>query len=145
MNNNIVSGAIKGVLGSLGKMRLYDQKEANEVAAEAKRLQEAVNPTIEALRSQTKILQAKGDIVVAQLEGVADNARVQTKVVVAAANTMEVLAEESRNCSAAMDRIYQVASQNMGAIEALLAEDSGSEPESQRLPGSGQFFLPSRR
>jgi ABC-type transporter Mla subunit MlaD len=126
-------------------MRLYTQKEANEATAEAKRLQESVNPTIEALRSQTKILQAKGDIVVAQLEGVADNARVQTKVVVAAANTMEVLAEESRNRSAAMDRIYSVASQNMGAIEALLAEDSGSEPESQRLPESGQFFLPSRR
>jgi methyl-accepting chemotaxis protein len=147
--NNIVSDAIKGLLGSLGKMRLYTQEETNELAAETKRLQEAVNPTVENLRLQSVSIRAKADIVVAQLQNVSESAKAQTDVVIAAAETIEVLEKETQKRSAAMDRIYRIASESLPAIEALLAgdSDSDSDPEpQQRLPETRSGFqLPYRK
>ena len=145
MNNNIVSEAIKKLLGGLGEMRLYTQKETNELAAETKQLQEAVNPTVQNLRLQAQNFEAKSDIMVAKLQNVAATARAETNVVVAAAETMEVLDEQVQRRGEAMNRIYQIANRSLPAIQALLAESSGLESESQKLPEPRQLFqLPYR-
>ena len=145
MNNNIVSNAIKSILGGLGEMRLYTKAETEELAAETKRLQEAVQPTVRNLRLQAQGLEAKSDIIVARLQNVAATARAETNVVVAAAETMEVLDEQVQRRGEAMNRIYQIANRSLPAIQALLAESSGLESESQKLPEPRQLFqLPYR-
>ena len=145
MNNNIVSDAIKKLLGGLGGMQLYTKAETEKLAAETKLLQEAVNPTVQNLKLQVQNVQAKSDIIVAKLQNVAATARAETNVVVAAAETMEVLDEQVQRRGAAMDRIYQIANRSLPAIQALLAESSGLESESQKLPEPRQLFqLPYR-
>ena len=145
MNNNIVSDVIKKMLGGLGGIRLYTEAETKELAAETKLLQEAVNPTVQNLRLQAQGFEAKSDIMVAQLQNVAATARAETNVVVAAAETMEVLDEQVQRRGAAMDRIYQIANQSLPAIEVLLAGNSELEPEFQKLPEPRQLFqLPYR-
>lgn len=145
MNNNIVSDVIKKLLGGLDGIQLYTKKETEELAAVTKRLQEAVNPTVQNLRLQAQGFEAKSDIIVAQLQNVSATARAETNVVVAAAETMEVLDEQVQRRGEAMNRIYQTANQSLPAIEALLAGNSGLEPESQKLPEPRQLFqLPYR-
>ena len=142
---NIVPDVIKKMLGSLGEMRLYTQDETNKLAAETKLLQEAVNPTVQNLRLQAQGFEAKSDIMVAQLQNVSATARAKTNVVVAAAETMEVLDEQVQRRGEAMNRIYQIANRSLPAIETLLAGNSGLEPESQKLPEPRQLFqLPYR-
>ena len=145
MNNNIVSDAIKKLLGGLGGIQLYTEAETKELATETKLLQEAVNPTVQNLRLQAQGFEAKSDIMVAQLQNVAATARAETNVVVAAAETMEVLDEQVQIRGEAMNRIYQIANRSLPAIEALLAGNSGLESESQKLPEPRQLFqLPYR-
>lgn len=142
---SIVPDVIKKMLGSLGEMRLYTQDETNKLAAETKLLQEAVTPTVQNLRLQAQNFEAKSDIIVARFQNVAATARAETNVVVAAAETMEVLDEQVQRRGEAMNRIYQIANQSLPAIEALLAGNSGLEPESQKLPEPRQLFqLPYR-
>ena len=145
MNNNVVSDAIKKLLGGLGGMQLYTKAETEKLAAETKLLQEAVNPTIQNLRLQAQSFEAKSDIIVARLQNVSATARAETNVVVAAAETMEVLDEQVQRRGEAMNRIYQIANRSLPAIQALLAESSGLESESQKLPEPRQLFqLPYR-
>lgn len=145
MNNNIVSDAIKKLLGGLGGIQLYTKEQTDVLAAETKLLQEAVNPTVQNLRLQAQGFEAKSDIMVAKLQNVAATARAETNVVVAVAETMEVLDEQVQRRGEAMNRIYQIANQSLPAIQALLAESSGLESESQKLPEPRQLFqLPYR-
>ena len=149
MTGNIVSETIRRLLGGLGERRLYSRQEANELTGEAKMLQQAVEPTVEALRAQSEILRANADITIAQLQNVSDSARATTDVAVAVADTVEVVAEESRRYAAAQERVRAVADSVAPAYAALL---QGNSPQvtTQQLSGenqkrSGFLQLPHRR
>ena len=149
MSDNIVSATIKRLLGGLGERRLYTRQEANELTGEAKVLQQAVDPTVEALRAQGDIIRANADITVAQLQNISMTAKATTDVAVAVADTVEVVAEQSKRYAAAQERVRVVADSVAPAYAALL---QGKPPQiaTQQVVGepqqrSGYLQLPHRR
>ena len=133
---DIISGAIKKLLGGLGEMRLYTQEETNELASETKRLQEAVNPTVENLRLQSQMVRAKADITVAKLQNVSEKAKATTDVAVAVADTIEVVTRESERYYEAEKRVKAIAAQAIPGLTAILLGEV--EEEQNEFP---QKFL----
>lgn len=141
---NIISNTVQALLGNLGELRLYNRQETNEVIALAKQLEEAVDPTIENLQAQNRMLKANADITVARLENFVVNAQTTTQVAVATANTVEIVAEEAQKYTAAVERVRGVAGNVTGVYAAML---SGKNPNAPQLPPERSSFLqlPSRR
>lgn len=144
---NIISKTVAGLLGQLGELRLYNRKETDALILEAKVLEEAVDPTIEHLRTQGKMLRANADITVARLENVAVQAEATTKVAVAAANALETVVEQAEIYAAAEQRVRTIAANVTPAYAALLSGKSVNTTAPQ-LPGDSQqsfLQLPHRR
>lgn len=146
--SNIFSDGIKGLLGSLGELRLYNRKEANEAMGVAKHLAEHTDSTIDHLRAQRQIIRSAADIRVEELQTVVVEAEATTDVAVATADAVEVLAEKSQIFAAAEQRVRTVAANVTPLYAAMLSGNSSTTAPQQQLPAESQpsfLQLPHRR
>jgi N-methylhydantoinase A/oxoprolinase/acetone carboxylase beta subunit len=143
---NVIADAIKNLLGGLGELTLYTRQQADQLIGVAKQLEENVNPTIDHIRAQGRIVRANADIRVAQLENVVTTAKAATDVAVAAADAIEVVAEQSQRYAAAEARVRNVAANVTPAYAAMLSgRNLNAEPRQISETQNSFLQLPHRR